>query len=106
METPWLHRYATLVALCTLLLVVAGASVTSKEAGLSVPDWPLSYGQVIPQMTGGVLFETGHRMIATVVGMLTIILEIWIARVEKRAWMRRLGWVALSLVVAQGLLGG
>jgi cytochrome c oxidase assembly protein subunit 15 len=106
MQTSWLHRYAILVAVCTLLLVLAGASVTSKEAGLSVPDWPLSYGQVIPDMTGGVLFETGHRMIATVVGMLTVILAIWIARVEKRRWMRRLGWVAVSLVVAQGLLGG
>jgi len=106
MQSPWLHRYAILVAVCTLFLVIAGASVTSKEAGLSVPDWPLSYGQVIPEMTGGVLFETGHRMIATVVGTLTIILAIWIARVEKRGWMKRLGWVALSLVVAQGLLGG
>jgi len=57
-------------------------------------------------MTGGLLFETGHRMIASVVGMLTVILAIWIARIEKRAWMRRLGWVAVSLVVAQGLLGG
>ncbi len=83
-QNSWLHRYATLVAVCTLFLVIAGASVTSKEAGLSVPDWPLSYGQVIPEMTGGVLFETGHRMIATVVGTLTIILAIWIARVEKR----------------------
>jgi cytochrome c oxidase assembly protein subunit 15 len=110
MKTSWLHRYAILVAVCTLLLVVAGASVTSKEAGLSVPDWPLSYGQVIPDMTGGVLFETGHRDIAGVVGILTIILAIWIQRVEKRpsgrAWMRRLGWMALSLVVAQALLGG
>jgi len=106
MKSSWLHRYAILVAVCTLLLVLAGASVTSKEAGLSVPDWPLSYGQVIPDMTGGVLFETGHRMIASVVGMLTVILAIWIARIEKRAWMRRLGWVAVSLVVAQGLLGG
>jgi heme a synthase len=61
---------------------------------------------VIPQMTGGVLFETGHRMIATVVGILTIGLAIWISRADKRSWMRRLGWVAVSLVVAQGLLGG
>jgi len=106
MQNPWLHRYATLVAVCTLFLVIAGASVTSKEAGLSVPDWPLSYGQVIPEMTGGVLFETGHRMIATLVGILTIGLAIWIARVEKRGWMRKLGWLALSLVIAQGLLGG
>src|ERR1700693_4325122 len=104
MERFWLHRYAVLLAVCTLFLVIAGASVTSKEAGLSVPDWPLSYGQVIPEMTGGVLFETGHRMIATVVGILTIILAIWIASSEKgkakRGWMRRLGWIALSLVVA------
>jgi len=106
MKSSWLHRYAILVAVCTLLLVLAGASVTSKEAGLSVPDWPLSYGQVIPDMTGGVLFETGHRDIAGVVGILTVILAIWISRVEKRPWMRRLGWVAVSLVVAQALLGG
>jgi cytochrome c oxidase assembly protein subunit 15 len=103
---PWLHRYAVLVAVCTLLLVVAGASVTSKEAGLSVPDWPLSYGQVLPEMTGGVLFETGHRLVATTVGMLTIILAVWLARVEPRSWMRRLGWIALAAVVVQGLLGG
>lgn len=103
---PWLHRYAILVAVCTLILVVAGASVTSKEAGLSVPDWPLSYGQVIPEMTGGVLFETGHRMIATVVGILIIILAAWMQRIDKRPWMRKLGWAALGLVIAQGLLGG
>ena len=104
-HNPWLHRYAILVAVCTLLLVVAGATVTSKEAGLSVPDWPLSYGQLFPEMTGGVLFETGHRMIATVVGILTIILAVWLQRVDQRAWMRKLGWIALGSVVAQGLLG-
>ena len=91
--------------MCTLLLVVAGATVTSKEAGLSVPDWPLSYGKLFPEMTGGVLFETGHRMIATVVGFLTIILAVWLQRVDTRPWMRKLGWVALGSVVAQGLLG-
>src|SRR5678809_1372804 len=99
-QNPWLHRYATLVAVCTLFLVIAGACVTSKVAGLSVPDWPLYFGHVVPAMPGGVLFETGHRMIATVVSILTIILAIWIARVEKkRVWLRRLGWSALSLVV-------
>ena len=82
MERFWLHRYAVLLAVCTLFLVVAGASVTSKEAGLSVPDWPLSYGQVMPQMTGGVFFEHGHRMVATAVGFLTIILAVWLARVH------------------------
>jgi cytochrome c oxidase assembly protein subunit 15 len=89
-----------------LFLVVAGASVTSKEAGLSVPDWPLSYGQVLPEMTGGVLFETGHRLIATTVGFMTIVLAVWLQRADSRRWMRRLGWVALGAVIVQGLLGG
>lgn len=102
----WLHRYAILLAVCTLFLVVAGASVTSKGAGLSVPDWPLSYGQVMPEMTGGVLFEHGHRMVGTLVGMLTIGLLIWILRVETRSWMRKMGWVALGWVIGVGLLGG
>jgi len=106
MERFWLHRYAVLLAVCTLFLVVAGASVTSKEAGLSVPDWPLSYGQVMPEMTGGVFFEHGHRMIGTTVGFMTIILAVWLALVETRAWMKKLGFVALGLVIVQGLLGG
>jgi cytochrome c oxidase assembly protein subunit 15 len=101
-----LFRYALLLAFCTLILVTAGAAVTSKEAGLSVPDWPLSYGQVIPEMTGGILYETGHRLIATTVGFMTIILAIWIQRVDPRKWMRRLGWFALAGVIVQGLLGG
>jgi cytochrome c oxidase assembly protein subunit 15 len=106
MERFWLHRYATLLAVCTLFLVVAGASVTSKEAGLSVPDWPLSYGQVMPQMTGGVFFEHGHRMVATAVGFMTIILCVWLTLVETRKWMKTLGMVALGAVIIQGLLGG
>jgi cytochrome c oxidase assembly protein subunit 15 len=106
MERFWLHRYATLLAVCTLFLVVAGASVTSKEAGLSVPDWPLSYGQVMPQMTGGVFFEHGHRMVATAVGFMTIILCVWLTLVETRKWMKTLGMVALGAVIVQGLLGG
>jgi heme a synthase len=106
MERFWLNRYAVLLAVCTLFLVVAGASVTSKEAGLSVPDWPLSYGQVMPEMTGGVFFEHGHRMVATTVGFMTIILAIWLARVETRKWMKTLGFVALGAVIFQGLLGG
>jgi cytochrome c oxidase assembly protein subunit 15 len=103
---PWLHRYAVLLAAFTLFLVVAGASVTSNQAGLSVPDWPLSYGQLMPQMTGGVLFEHGHRMIATFVGILTIGLLIFLSKVETRSWMRKLGWAALGAVILQGLLGG
>ena len=101
-----LHRFAVLLAVCTLLLVIAGASVTSNQAGLSVPDWPLSYGQVMPEMKGGVFYEHGHRMIASFVGFLTVILAIWLWRSEPRPWLRRLGLIALAAVILQGVLGG
>lgn len=101
-----LHRYSVLLAASTLFLVIAGASVTSNDAGLSVPDWPLSYGKVMPPMTGGVFYEHGHRMVATTVGLLTVILAIWLWRDEQRRWMKRLGLVALGLVIIQGVLGG
>lgn len=106
MVISWLHRYAVLLAVCTLFLVVAGASVTSKQAGLSVPDWPLSYGQVMPEMSGGVFYEHGHRMVASTVGLMTIVLAIWLWRRDDRRWMRILGLVAVAAVVVQGLLGG
>lgn len=104
--SQWLHRYALFTALCTLFLVVAGATVTSKEAGLSVPDWPLSYGQLMPPMYGNIFYEHGHRMIATFVGILTIVLAVWISRVEERPLLRKMGWTALGLVCLQGTLGG
>lgn len=106
MGNVWLHRYAIFVAFCTLLLVVAGGLVTSNAAGLSVPDWPLSYGKLMPVMEGGVLYEHGHRMIAATVGILTIILAIWLWEAEPRRWVRNLGWAGLGAVVLQGVLGG
>ena len=101
-----LHRYAVCVAACTALLVFAGGLVTSTGAGLSVPDWPLSYGMIFPPMVGNVLYEHGHRMIATTVGLMTIVLAIWLQRREARPRVRRLGWLALAAVVLQGVLGG
>jgi cytochrome c oxidase assembly protein subunit 15 len=106
MHDIWLHRFSILLAVLTLFLVVAGASVTSNEAGLSVPDWPLSYGKLMPEMTGGIFYEHGHRMVAATVGFLTILLAVWLQRAEERRWMRRLGWVALLAVIVQGVLGG
>jgi cytochrome c oxidase assembly protein subunit 15 len=101
-----LYRWSILLAFCTLLLVVAGGLVTSRDAGLSVPDWPLSYGKLMPQMEGGILYEHGHRMVATAVGLLTIVSMVWLFRVEKRRWLRWLGVIALAAVIAQGVLGG
>ena len=101
-----LHRFALFTAFSTLCLLVAGGLVTSNEAGLSVPDWPLSYGQWMPPMIGGVFYEHGHRMIASFVGLLTVILAIWLWRTEDRPWVKRIGLAAVVAVIAQGVLGG
>jgi cytochrome c oxidase assembly protein subunit 15 len=102
------HRFASLAAGCVFLLIVAGALVTSNEAGLSVPDWPTSFGSLyrIPPLIGGVKFEHGHRMLAEFIGLLTIGVAVWTQKVDQRRWMRILGWSALGTVIAQGVLGG
>ena len=101
-----LNRFAIFVACATFFLIIAGALVTSNDAGLATPDWPLSNGQVFPKMVGNLFWEHGHRMVATTVGMLTIVLMIYILKKEKRDWVRKLGVFALLAVIAQGLLGG
>src|SRR5215216_232757 len=103
---PGLNRFAILVACATFFLIIAGALVTSHDAGLATPDWPLSNGQFFPKMVGNLFWEHGHRMVATTVGMLTIVLMIYILIKEKRDWVRKLGIFALLAVIAQGLLGG
>jgi cytochrome c oxidase assembly protein subunit 15 len=112
-----LHRYALLLACATFFLIIAGALVTSHDAGLATADWPLTEGHFLPKveslglrsgvnMVGNLFWEHGHRMVATTVGLLTIGLVGFLFLKEKRGWVRRLGWVALAGVVAQGLLGG
>ena len=102
-----LHVYATLVAGATFVLIIAGALVTGNDAGLSVPDWPTSFGSFgMPRMVGGVLYEHGHRMIAATVGFLTVVLAVWLWRRESRRWVRWLGLAAVLAVIAQGVLGG
>ncbi|MEE9225342.1 MAG: COX15/CtaA family protein [Bacteroidota bacterium] len=101
-----LHRFALLTAICTFFLIIAGGLVTSTGSGLAVPDWPLSYGQIMPPMVGGIFYEHGHRMVATFVGVLAIILAVWLWKKEERRWLRVLGLIALSAVILQGVLGG
>src|SRR5574338_1267947 len=101
-----LNRFAIFVACATFFLIIAGALVTSNDAGLATSDWPLSNGQVFPKMVGNLFWEHGHRMVATTVGMLTIVLMFYILAKEKRSWVRKLGIFALLAVIAQGLLGG
>ena len=101
-----LNRFAILVACATFFLIIAGALVTSNDAGLATSDWPLSNGQVFPRMVGNLFWEHGHRMVATTVGLLTIGLMVYTLIKEKRNWVRKLSVVALGGVIAQGLLGG
>src|SRR5712691_6042869 len=101
-----LHRFAFLVSCLTFFLIIAGALLTSHDAGLATPDWPLSNGQVFPKMVGNLFWEHGHRLVATTVGLLTIGLNFYLYKCEPRPWVRRLGLVALCGVIAQGLLGG
>src|SRR5712672_520892 len=91
-----LHRFAKFVAGCTVLLVLAGSLVTSTGSGLSVPDWPSTYGWNMftfppSKWVGGILYEHGHRLIASSVGFLTIVLAVWLWLSEPRRWMRWLG---------------
>src|SRR6187401_569135 len=103
--------YTRLVALSTAVLIFAGGLVTSTGSGLSVPDWPNTYGHFmftfpLDKMVGGIRFEHSHRLIASTVGFLILVLAVWLWRAEPRAWVRRLGYIALAAVITQGILGG
>src|SRR5262252_3022053 len=109
-ENIALHRFALFTACCTAFLIFVGGLVTSTESGLSVPDWPTTYGWnmftfPLSKMVGGIRFEHTHRLVASTVGLMTIVLAVWLQRREDRRWVRRLGWIALAAVVLQGILG-
>ncbi|HXF09911.1 MAG TPA: COX15/CtaA family protein [Desulfuromonadaceae bacterium] len=106
-----LHWFAVLTALSTFLLLGAGGLVTSHEAGMSVPDWPNSYGYNMfafppSQWIGGIFYEHTHRLWASVVGLMTTVLAVWLWMRDSRRWMKWLGVLAFLGVVAQGVLGG
>jgi cytochrome c oxidase assembly protein subunit 15 len=107
----WLRPYTRLLACATLLLVAAGGMVTSTDSGLSVPDWPTTYGYnmfafPLSKMVGGIRYEHTHRLIASSIGFLTIGLVVLLWKFDPRRWMKRLGLVALAAVITQGVLGG
>src|ERR1700730_7884380 len=107
----WLNRFAWFTAIATLLLIWSGGLVTSKGVGRAVPDWPNTFGYnmflfPISKWVGGVFFEHTHRLLASTIGFLTIILTVWLWRRENRRWVRNLGVVALCAVILQGVLGG
>jgi cytochrome c oxidase assembly protein subunit 15 len=96
------------VACATLVVITAGALVTSNDAGLSVPDWPTSFGYLVkvPQFVGGVRYEWSHRMVAGTLVSLTLAIALWTFLVEKRRWLRWLAMGAFCTVIAQATLGG
>lgn len=103
--------YATLTAASTLALICLGGIVTTKGVGMAVPDWPTSYGYnmfLFPpsQWMGGIFDEHVHRLAASAVGFLTMVLAFWFQWRCPVSAIRRLGWAALGLVLAQGILGG
>ncbi len=104
----WHHRIAVFIACATLIVIIAGALVTSEDAGLSVPDWPTSYGHLIrfPPWVGGIVYEHSHRMIAWLTGFCTIVIAFWTWFVDRRRWMKALALGALGTIITQGILGG
>jgi len=101
-----MHSFARATAAMTFVLLIAGGLVTSTDSGLSVPDWPLSYGTLFPPMVGGIRYEHTHRLIAGLVALMIAILAAWLWRRERRRWVRRLAAAAAAAVLTQAVLGG
>lgn len=101
-----LYRFAQFTVAAAFFVIFAGASVTSTDSGMAVPDWPQSFGSWNPKMEGGVFYEHGHRVVAGATGVLVLILALWAASVEKRRGARWIAWSALIAIIVQGTLGG
>ncbi|MBI3602576.1 MAG: COX15/CtaA family protein [Candidatus Omnitrophica bacterium] len=106
-----MRPFSKFLCAATLLLIFLGALVKSTESGLSVPDWPTTYGHFmfafpLDQMVGGIKYEHTHRLVASIVGLLTLVLCIWLWLSSMNLWLKRWGLWAFLIVVAQGILGG
>jgi cytochrome c oxidase assembly protein subunit 15 len=110
-ERVWPHRVAVVLAWATFPLLFIGGLVTSKGAGLAVPDWPTTFGYNMflypwSKMVGNIFYEHSHRLVASSVGLLTVVLALTLWFREQREWLRWLGVAALGLVIVQGVIGG
>src|SRR3972149_1160838 len=108
---PWLHWFAVATAAATLPLVFVGALVTSYDVGMAVPDWPTTFGYnmfTYPWLEAawGVFVEHSHRLLGSLVGLMTVVLAVWLWAVDARRWLRWLGVAAVAAVIGQGVLGG
>ena len=105
------RRLSKVIVFLTLSLIFVGALIKSHEVGLSVPDWPTSYGKQMfsfpfSEMVGGIFYEHGHRLFATIVGFLTLIQFIVLSFTDHPMWVKKTSFIALVLVITQGFLGG
>src|SRR5881296_2199196 len=105
-DNVWLSRFALLTAIATLALICFGGLVTSHGAGMAVPDWPNTFGYnlfffPVSKWVGGIFYEHTHRLVASIIGFLTIILAIWLAFSNADRWIKILGWASLGAVVLQ-----
>ncbi len=110
-DQPWLRRFALLLCAATLVLIFLGGQVKSHEAGLSVPDWPMTYGEnpityPISKWKGGIFHEHFHRLWAGAVATLTMVLALWLTFAARRRRLKVLGWCAVGTVLLQALMGG
>ncbi len=107
----WLHRFALLTAVTTFFLIFVGGLVKSHEAGLSVPDWPTTYGEFMlsfpySKWVGNIFYEHSHRVLATLVGAFITAEAIWLQLSKVSKQLKWLGWIAFVGVCIQGYLGG
>jgi len=110
-DQPWLRRFAILLCVATVALIFLGGQVKSHEAGLSVPDWPMTYGEnpltyPVSKWTGGVFHEHFHRLWAGGVASLTFVLAVWLTIAARRRGLKVLGWLAVVTVLLQAVMGG
>ena len=108
---PKLYYWSIFTTFCTFILIFIGGLVKSTESGLSVPDWPTTYGEnmflfPLSNMVGGILYEHGHRLFASFVGFLILVQTFWILIQDDRKWLKKISVFTLSTVIIQGILGG
>ncbi len=111
MHRPWLHRFAIVFVVAVFILIALGGTVTSKGAGLAVPDWPTTFDHHMflfpPSLwVGNIFWEHVHRLMGSLVGLMAIVMAVWLWQTQSRAWVRNLGLAALGMIIVQGIMGG
>lgn len=107
MSDARLARYYGWFTFCIWLLIALGGGVRAMDAGLSCPDWPLCFGDVIPDFHIQVYFEFIHRVIAGLIGIANVVLAVFIFKRPASGWgLKSAAVLSLVLYLAQAVLGG